>query len=262
LRGALIGCASDFGGGHPSRNAAGLPPSTIRSWIGSYRVRRAAGSVASRGNTIRLLIPFLLFLLALPASGATVYEGKVVHIADGDTLTILWQGKPVKVRLAEIDTPEKRQPFGMRAKQALAGLAFSKRARVIAVAVDRYRRTVGKVYVGGVDVNATLVRAGYAWVYRRYAKDPRLYEFEKLARAEKRGLWADAHPIPPWEWRHGKKTVKRRKKAASGTAFTCGTKRYCREMTSCKEARFYLKRCGLRRLDGDGDGVPCAKLCR
>ena len=89
LRGALIGCASDFGGGHPSRNAAGLPPSRIRSWIGSYRVRRAAGSAASRSNTIRLLITFLLLVLALPASGATVYEGKVVHIADGDTLTIL-----------------------------------------------------------------------------------------------------------------------------------------------------------------------------
>jgi len=105
------------------------------------------------------LCAFLL-LIALRAAAATVYEGKVIHIADGDTLTILWQGKPVKVRLAEIDTPEKRQPFGTQAKKALAALAFGKLARVVAVTVDRYGRTVGRVYVGGVDVNATLVRGG------------------------------------------------------------------------------------------------------
>jgi len=204
----------------------------------------------------------LLFLLSLTAAASTVYEGKVVHIADGDTLTILWRGKPLKVRLAEIDTPEKRQPFGMQSKKALAALAFDKRARVIAVTVDRYGRTVGRVYVGRLDVNAELVRQGYAWVYRRYAKDPRLYELEKAARAARRGLWANPRAVPPWEWRHGKKTVQRRVKAAAGAPFTCGTKRYCREMTSCAEARFYLRKCGLTRLDGDGDGVPCAKLCR
>ena len=83
------------------------------------------------------------------------------------------------MRIAEIDIPEKRQPFGMQAKRALAALAFGKRARVIAVAVDRYGRTVGKVYVDGVDINATLVREGYAWVYRKYAKDPHLYELSR-----------------------------------------------------------------------------------
>jgi len=201
-------------------------------------------------------------VLALPATASTVYEGKVVHVADGDTLAILSGGKRIKIRLAEIDTPEKRQPYGMQAKKALAALAFGKHVRVVTVTVDRYGRTVGKVYAGGVDVNAELVRQGHAWVYRRYAKDPRLYEFEAAARAAKRGLWANPQAIPPWEWRHGKKTEKRRVKAAAGAPFTCGTKRYCREMTSCKEARFYLHQCGLTRLDGDGDGVPCAKLCR
>ncbi len=68
------------------------------------------------------------------------------------------------------------------------------------------------------------------------------------------------NPIPPWEWRKGERTSNRT--AATGAVFTCGTKRYCREMTSCKEAQFYLRQCGLTRLDGDKDGVPCEKICR
>jgi hypothetical protein len=71
--------------------------------------------------------------------------------------------------------------------------------------------------------------------------------------------------VPPWEWRHGGLTQRLQPsqvKPAPGLGFTCGAKRYCREMRSCEEARFYLDRCGLSRLDGDGDGVPCESLCR
>jgi endonuclease YncB( thermonuclease family) len=102
-------------------------------------------------------------LAVLPA-GAAELVGKVVGITDGDTLTLLVGRREVKIRLAEIDTPERRQPYGSRAKEALSKLAFGKRARVVVVDQDRYGWTVGRVYVGDVDVNAELVRRGAAWV--------------------------------------------------------------------------------------------------
>ena len=112
------------------------------------------------------LLLSLLLLIALPAL-ALEYTGRVVGISDGDTLTLLTPEKQqLRVRLAEIDTPESRQPYGTRARQALSNLAFGKEARVVVQDTDRYGRTVGRVYVGNTDVNAELVRQGAAWVYR------------------------------------------------------------------------------------------------
>ncbi len=91
-----------------------------------------------------LLSPFLLLLLTtFTASAGTVYQGKVVKIADGDTLTLLVDNTQLKIRLSDIDTPERKQPFGTRAKQALSELAFGKQARVVEVTTDRYKRIVG-----------------------------------------------------------------------------------------------------------------------
>lgn len=110
--------------------------------------------------------------LLLPAlSLADDLVGQVVGITDGDTLTLLVDREQHKIRLSEIDTPERRQPYRTKAKDALAALAFDKTARVVTVDVDRYWRIVGRVYVDGVDVNAELVRQGAAWVYRKYAHD-------------------------------------------------------------------------------------------
>lgn len=144
---------------------------------------------------------------------ATAYEikGLVVKITDGDTLTLLdGANKQVKVRLAGIDTPESRQPYGNRAKQELASLSFSKRVVVKVQDVDRYARVVGRIDVGGLDVNAEMVRRGAAWVYRQYTKDPRLYALEEWARKNKKGLWGlpEAEQIPPWEWRRMKRRSK------------------------------------------------------
>jgi micrococcal nuclease len=150
-------------------------------------------------------LPLLLLLLMFPASAETVYHGKVIKIADGDTLTLLVDSKQHKIRLSDIDTPERKQPFGTRAKQALSELAFGKQARVVEVTVDRYGRIVGRVYVDGVDVNRELVAGGYAWVYRRYSNDAELLELEAQAQERRLGLWADPNPIPPWEWRRGRK---------------------------------------------------------
>ena len=152
----------------------------------------------------RLLLPLLL-LFTLSTQAETL-EGKVVKIADGDTLTILTStNQQVKVRLAGIDTPERKQPFGNRAKQALSSLAFQKQALVEIETKDRYGRTVGVVFVDGLNVNHELVKQGIAWVYRKYTSDKRLYALESEAKQSKRGLWLQENPIPPWVWRRGRR---------------------------------------------------------
>ncbi|MCZ6643404.1 MAG: thermonuclease family protein [Gammaproteobacteria bacterium] len=151
-------------------------------------------------------VSFVLFLiLSAPALTDTIHQGKVVKITDGDTLTLLVNDEQLKIRLSDIDTPKRKQPFGTRAKQALSELAFGKQARVIEVTTDRYGRIVGRVFVDGIDVNRELVAQGYAWVYRKYSKDAELLRLEAEAKQKGLGLWADPNPIPPWEWRRGQR---------------------------------------------------------
>ena len=130
-------------------------------------------------------------------------EGKVVGITDGDTLKLLVDNRQIKIRLAQIDTPERNQPYGSRAKQALSDLTFGKEVMAKVETIDRYGRSVARIYVDGVDVSAEMVRQGAAWVYRKYATDESLYEIEKEAQEAGRGLWAlpEAQRVPPWEWR-------------------------------------------------------------
>lgn len=136
------------------------------------------------------------------AGTAALVVGLVVAIADGDTLTVLNEDfQQVKIRLAEIDAPEKRQAFGTRSRQSLGELCHEKRAEVRVTDVDRYKRIVGRVSCGGVDANAAQVRRGMAWVYDRYARDKTLYRLQDEALDARRGLWADPTPIAPWEWR-------------------------------------------------------------
>ena len=131
---------------------------------------------------INKLLTTLFFLLSLAVQADTL-EGNVVKIADGDTLTLLTSSnEQVKMRLAGIDTPEKKQPFGNKAKQALANLAFQKQALIEVEVKDRYGRTVGVVFVDGLNVNAELVKQGMAWVYRKYTNDKALYELESRLR--------------------------------------------------------------------------------
>lgn len=219
-----------------------------------------------------------LALLAGPLLAAE-YTGRVVGVSDGDTLTLLVPDgtsyKQIKVRLGEIDTPERKQPYGTRAQQTLSELAYNQQARVVVQDTDRFGRTVGRVYVGGVDVNAELVKQGAAWVYRQYLKDQSLLALEAEAKAAKRGLWGlpEAERCPPWDWRKGTcatASAPAPRAPAAPTAaptptsggFTCAGKRRCGEMTSCEEAKFYLTQCGVGSLDGDKDGVPCETLCR
>ncbi|MFC7738273.1 thermonuclease family protein [Roseomonas sp. GCM10028921] len=107
------------------------------------------------------------------------------------------------MRLGEIDTPERRQPYGTRARQAFSDLVFGKEVRVVVQDTDRYGRTVGRVHAGRVDVNAEMVRKGAAWVYRQYSRDAGLLRLEAEARTAWCGLWAlpEAQRTPPSEWR-------------------------------------------------------------
>jgi endonuclease YncB( thermonuclease family) len=131
---------------------------------------------------------------------------KVVGVSDGDTITALCQSREqVKVRLAEIDAPEKAQPFGAKSKQSLSDLCFGKTAQIVEQDRDRYGRTVARVRCAGIDANAEQVRRGFAWVYDRYVTDQDLYLLQDTARAERRGLWADNNPTPPWEWRKARR---------------------------------------------------------
>lgn len=148
-------------------------------------------------------VAFLLScLMGAGAMAAPIVEGNVVGVHDGDTLTILdAHRRMIRVRLAEIDAPEKGQAFGAHAKHALSQLCFGRRARIQVVNQDAYGRTVGRVTCGGQDASAEQVRRGLAWVYVRYASDPVLYRLEREARAARRGLWQDPEPTPPWAWR-------------------------------------------------------------
>jgi len=150
---------------------------------------------------------------ALSAAEPWVVKGRVVAVADGDTITILDLDKRQhKVRLNGIDAPEKKQPFGARSRQNLSRLIFDRNVRAECNKRDRYGREVCKVLDGSRDVGLEQIRAGLAWWYRAYAKEQspegqRAYEMaEQNARAGKAGLWADTKPVPPWEWRKNRST--------------------------------------------------------
>ena len=150
-----------------------------------------------------------LFAAALLCYSLTVaagdWTGQVVGITDGDTLAVMQDGRAVKVRLVEIDAPESRQDFGQRSKQSLSELCFGQVATVREQGEDRYGRVLGRVFCGGADANAEQVRRGMAWWYVRYGRDVALTRIEEQARAARRGLWAADDPVPPWEFRRGRR---------------------------------------------------------
>jgi len=148
-----------------------------------------------------------VLLLAPNIANADELRGYVVGITDGDTLTLLVEQQPRKVRIVGIDAPERSQPFGERSKQNLSKLAFHKNAIADCPKKDRYKRDLCQVMVDGQDVGLKQITEGMAWWYRKYAHeqtaaDRAAYEqAEMAARNGRLGLWVDAEPVPPWEWR-------------------------------------------------------------
>jgi endonuclease YncB( thermonuclease family) len=157
----------------------------------------------------------LILVLGSMLAGAETISGRVVGVTDGDTLTILdTSDQQFKIRLSGIDAPEKRQPFGNRAKESLSEMVFSKQVVVEFHKEDRYRRKVGKVQHEGIDVNLEQVRRGMAWHYAAYEKEQAPADREAYARAEaearaqSRGLWRQSTQSAPWEFRRIKTVVR------------------------------------------------------
>lgn len=125
----------------------------------------------------------------------------MVAVHDGDTITVLSAGRDIRVRLAGIDAPERGQPFRNASRNALEAQVAGREVRVVERGRDGYGRVLGRVYAGPVDVNAEQVRAGFAWVFRRFEQDPALLALEAEAKIARRGLWRDLKPVPPWVWR-------------------------------------------------------------
>lgn len=169
---------------------------------------------------VRVALLLLCLLLAAPAWAAQVFEGKVVGISDGDTITVLTNEKhQVKVRLYGVDCPESKQAYGTRARQSTSNHVFGKHVRVEIADTDRYGRTVGIVTTpGGAVLNRELLAEGMAWLYTAYCKAPICGEWkreEEAARQKKVGLWAEASPTPPWEYRKAGRSGGRVKSAPS-----------------------------------------------
>ncbi len=154
------------------------------------------------------LLAALGLALSVGSAWADQLTGRVVGIADGDTLTVLTADyRKERVRLPGIDAPEKGQAFGQVSKQHLSDLAYGKTVSVVFQTRDRYRRILGNVLVNGADAGLNQIQSGLAWHYKRYERDQSPDErvayarAEEKARAERRGLWRDPRPVAPWEFR-------------------------------------------------------------
>jgi endonuclease YncB( thermonuclease family) len=154
-----------------------------------------------------IIIYVLSFWLLWTSQGyAETFTGKLVKVLDGDTVEVLHDGKAERIRLAQIDCPEKGQPFGQEARQYVLDMAAHKIVTVREETVDRFGRTVGEVFLpDGASLNKQLVSAGYAWQYKQYSNDISYAVLESAARASRAGLWQGKNPIPPWEWRNARR---------------------------------------------------------
>lgn len=213
-------------------------------------------------------------MVAQSAAHAEEFAAQVVWVIDGDTVIVLRGcgheergtkaprhspcagSQKLKIRLANIDAPEKDQDGGIASRKSLADMVLHKEVGVSSQAVDQYGRTVATLSLNGTNINEEQVRRGMAWEYSNYHADKTYVALERAAREATRGLWAQPGSMPPWQWRK-----LHRADAPAAARPACGSKRYCSQMASCDEARFYMARCGLKSLDGNGDGVPCEVLC-
>lgn len=153
-----------------------------------------------------LIIATVSLLFAVSALAAAAVPVKLVGVSDGDTITVVMAGQQTKIRLYGIDAPEKTQDFGQVSTEAIKRLTTGKTITVQPYERDKYGRTVGMVFADGVNVNEAQVKAGNAWVYQQYCNESFCAQwkaFEQEAMTSGIGLWKDASPTAPWEWRHG-----------------------------------------------------------
>jgi endonuclease YncB( thermonuclease family) len=201
---------------------------------------------------------------------AAAWTGNVVHVTDGDTVVVTTGGRAVTVRLAEIDAPEDGQPGGDEARAALSRMVAGRSVSVDERDVDRYGRVVARLAVDGLDAGEEMLRQGHAWHFTRYSDDARLANLELGARTARMGIWGTPDPIAPWDYRRPGNLPRataqphgffRSLVDLTKATLQCVGRPRCGDLRSCDDAYFYLRQCGLDRLDGDGDGVPCERLC-
>ena len=146
---------------------------------------------------------FLVFL-SFDASSELIYDLKVEKVIDGDTVHASLEGKTYKLRLTEIDAPERDQPFGRQSKVFLRELLKDGEFDADISGKDQYGRYLARLYDNGVDINRKMVNEGMAWVYDFYVTDKTFYKNQQSAQQEKKGIWSKRFPAPPWEWRRAR----------------------------------------------------------
>ncbi len=188
----------------------------------------------------------------IPTSRAAVLD-----VIDGDTIDVrdLQTREVLTVRVTPLDAPEVGQPYYDRATQQLRRKLENQTIVIEGRGLDSEDRIVGKVILGDRDISQEMIAEGFAWIFDPYIQDGRLLTDLHSARERQLGIWS-VGATPPWAWREGRET-------GSGAEFTdnCGSKRYCYQMGSCAEARYYARSCGLTNMDTDSDGVPCEGVC-
>jgi micrococcal nuclease len=172
------------------------------AWFGMFRRKTGMNPFSIRPHLI-----FATVFSLLPAFAFAGFTGPVVSVLDGDTIEVLHNTKPERVRLSGIDCPEKGQAYGKKAKQAASELVFGKDVILQTHGQDKYGRTLADVLLrDGTHVNHELVKEGWCWWYRKYAPaDTVLAGLEKEARDAKKGVWQDRAPTPPWEYRKARR---------------------------------------------------------
>lgn len=164
------------------------------------------GRAAKRAQWVRAGWIVTAVLTGAPAVAAAAPQPvRVVGVSDGDTVRVVLDGREHKLRLAEIDAPEKAQPFGQASKTALLKRCMGQPASVDISGTDRYGRLLGRLRCGGEDANAAQVRDGMAWVYDDYVRDRSLYALQAEAKKARNGLWSEPDPQPPWAFRRAKR---------------------------------------------------------
>ena len=147
-----------------------------------------------------------LFFLLLSAGVYSQLEGKVVKVKDGDTIVILDENnKQHTIRVADIDCPEKNQPFGKKAKWFVSDQIYLKTVKIDVKSKDRYGRTIGLVLYQNKNLSGELLKVGLAWHYKKYSNNNYFSRLEKTAKQNKKGLWIDKNAVAPWNWRKYKK---------------------------------------------------------
>lgn len=157
----------------------------------------------------KIIITALLILSICNAQAQTLLTGTVVGVKDGDTVEVLDdKNKTTILRLAEVDCPEKKQPYGKAAKQFTSNAVYRKTIHYIVTNKDRYGRSVAKVFYKNKYLSAEIIKNGMGWHYKKYSRSRQLAQLEQKARAQKKGLWADANPVYPSDWRKARRANK------------------------------------------------------